>query len=173
VNPVEAMLQLDTVGIDLGMVGDDLILAGNMKSLPVLLRKQLSAHKVKLRHRLNALRATSLRDGACVESCRFYLPSHGQLRLSFLDALYPQSSAYIVSACVFFRGVTDQDQLVTALCNVAERHDALYTYLVRTDDVDLAAIDLTDQIATDRLIGPHRSGGKAERPLQYNFDHPV
>ena len=90
---------------------------------------------------MSALRAQSLRDRTCVENCRFYLPSHGQLRLSFLDALYPQSAAYIVSASVFFRGVTDQDRLVDALCNVAGRHDAMYTYLVRTDDIDLAAID--------------------------------
>ena len=140
-NPVHAILQLDTVGIDLGIFGDDLLLTGNTKSLPDPLRTELSSHKAELRHELNALRAPSLRDKACVENCRFYVPSHGQQRLSFLDALYPQSAAYIVSASVFFRGVADQDRLVAALCNVAVRHDALYTYLVRTDDIDLAAID--------------------------------
>ncbi|WCM26234.1 amino acid adenylation domain-containing protein [Sphingomonas sp. QA11] len=140
-NAAHAILQLDTAGIDLGVLGDDLVLIGNTKSLPDSLRTELSLHKAKLRHELNGLRAPSLRGEACVERCRFYLPSHGQQRLSFLDALYPKSAAYVVSASVFFRGVTDQNRLVDALRNVVGRHDALYTHLIRTDDIDLAAID--------------------------------
>lgn len=140
-NPIEAVLQLDAFDIDLGIVADDLFLVGDTKSLPSSLRSLLSSQKAQLHHEFNTLRPESLRDTACAESCRFYLPSHGQLRLSFLDALYPQSAAYIVAASVFFRGVNDSHRLTEALCNVARRHDALYTYLTRTDDRDLAAID--------------------------------
>lgn len=140
-NPIRAIRQLDAVGIDIGIVGDSLTLTGDTKALQSDLREKLSSRKRALRDDLNALRAPSLQAAPCEENCRFYLPSHGQQRLSFLDALYPESAAYIVAASVFFRGEVDLDRLVDALCRVARRQDALYTHLVRTDDIDLAATD--------------------------------
>ncbi len=140
-NPIRAIRQLDAVGIDIGIVGDNLTLTGDMQSLPLGLRNELTSQKHLLRDDLNAMRSDSLRAAPCEENCRFYLPSHGQQRLSFLDSLYPESAAYIVAASVFFRGEIDLDRLVGALCNVARRQDALYTHLIRTDDIDLAATD--------------------------------
>lgn len=143
---VSVVRKLDALDIDLGIVGDNLILTGNTDALPHQLRAALTMDKLELVRELRGYRRTSENLWGDRDSCCFYLASHGQQRLAFLDALHPRSSAYIVSASVFFRGEVDQMQLVECLKQVAFEQDAVFTYLVRSDECDLSAVDRSMQI---------------------------
>jgi amino acid adenylation domain-containing protein len=143
---VSVVRELDALDIDLGIVGDNLILTGNTDVLPPQLEAALAKNKLILVRELRGYRRTSENLWGDRDSCCFYLASHGQQRLAFLDALHPQSSAYIVSASVFFRGEVDHERLVKCLKQVAFEQDAVFTYLVRADDCDLSAVDRSMQI---------------------------
>ncbi len=143
---VSVFQELDALDIDLGIVGDNLILTGNTDALPPSLRAALVKDKLELVRELRGYRRTSENLWGDNDSCCFYLASHGQQRLAFLDALHPQSSAYVVSASVFFRGEVDQVELVECLKQVAFEQDAVFTHLVRSDECDLSAVDRSMQI---------------------------
>jgi amino acid adenylation domain-containing protein len=137
---------LDALDIDLGVVGDNLILTGNTDALPQQLKTALTETKAELIKGLKGYRRTSEDSRTGDLGCYFYLASHGQQRLAFLDALHPQSSAYIVAASVFFRGQVDQAHLVECLRQVAFEQDAVFTYLLRSEECDLAVVDRSMEI---------------------------
>ncbi|WP_294332956.1 amino acid adenylation domain-containing protein [uncultured Sphingomonas sp.] len=139
--PVDAIQRLDALNIDLGFAGSGLVLSGDTSALPPAFREALKASKPSLLEEIAKLRPEPARHYGSARNCRFYLASHGQQRLAFIDALHPGSSAYIVAASIFFRGQVDAARLIHALTTVAARHDAVYTYLVRTEQGDLSAID--------------------------------